>query len=365
LIQIGEHQIGAGRPTYVVAEISANHNQRFDHAAKLLELAKGAGADAVKVQTYTADTLTIQSDREWFRVSGGTLWDGRTLYDLYSEAFMPWEWQPKLKAIADDLEIDFFSTPFDPMAVDFLESMQMPAFKIASFEIVDLPLIRRIAQTRKPVILSTGMASRQEITEAVNTFQQAGGEQLALLKCTSAYPAPPDEMNLRTIGHMAKNFKVPVGLSDHTLGTVVPVAAVALGACIVEKHFTSSRMVSGPDSSFSLEPNEFKEMVAAIRIAEKAVGGVHYGASANEEKSLRFRRSLFVLTDMKAGETFTSANLGSIRPWDGLHTRYLEEILGRAAAKDIERGTPLTWDLVSVDSCVGPNRLRGNRHVDL
>ena len=364
-MDIGQHPLGPGKPTYVVAELSANHGQRFEHAARLVELAKSAGADAVKVQTYTADTLTIRSDREWFRISGGTLWDGRSLYDLYGEAFMPWEWQPKLKAIADNLQIDFFSTPFDASAVDFLDRMNLPAFKIASFEIVDLPLIRRIARTGKPMILSTGMASREEITEAVNTFRQAGGEQLALLKCTSAYPARPDEMNLRTMGHMAKTFNVPVGLSDHTLGTAVPVAAVALGASIVEKHFTSSRMLKGPDTSFSLEPDEFKEMVIAIRTAEKALGSVHYGVSPDEEKNLRFRRSLFVVADVKAGEFFTVANIGSIRPWDGLHPRYLEEILGRAAAKDIERGTPLTWDLISDEPPITAHRSRGNRHVEL
>ncbi|HEY7164351.1 MAG TPA: pseudaminic acid synthase [Candidatus Binatia bacterium] len=365
LIQIGERQIGPGKRTYIVAEISANHDQRFEHAAKLVELAKNSGADAVKVQTYTADTLTIQSNRECFRLSGGTLWDGRTLYDLYGEASMPWEWQPKLKSIANSLGLDFFSTPFDVSAVDFLEEMKVPAFKVASFEIVDLPLIRRIARTKKPMILSSGMATRQEINEAVSTFRQAGGEQLALLKCTSAYPARADEMNLRTISHMAKAFKVPVGLSDHTLGTTVPVAGVALGACLVEKHFTSSRALKGPDSSFSLEPEEFREMVLAIQIAEQAVGAVHYGASVDEEKSLRFRRSLFVLADMKAGEAFTRDNVGSIRPWNGLHTRYLEEIIGRVAARDIERGTPLAWELISDERTFLANSSRTSCHADL
>jgi pseudaminic acid synthase len=365
LIQIAQHQIGPGNATYIVAEISANHDQRFEHAVKLIELAKDCGADAVKVQTYKADTLTIKSDREWFRISGGTLWDGRTLYDLYRDAFMPWEWQPKLKAAADALGIDFFSSPFDFTAVDLLETMHLPAYKIASFEIVDLPLIRRVARTRKPMILSTGMASRQEINEALATFQQAGGIDVALLKCTSAYPAQPEEMNLRTIEHMAKAFRLPVGLSDHSLGTEIPVAAVALGASIVEKHFTSSRSVGGPDSRFSLEPEEFKKMVAAIRITEKAVGGVHYGASPEEEKSLRFRRSLFVIADMKAGEPFTASNVRSIRPWNGLHTRYLEEILGRAAARDIERGTPLAWELISDDPLKHLDGSGSSRHVNL
>jgi len=342
-IEINGRQIGLGHPIYIVAELSANHNQNFDQAVQLIHAAKSAGADAIKLQTYTPDTLTIRSDKEYFRVGGGTLWDGRTLYDLYGEAYTPWEWQPKLKAIANDLGLDLFSTAFDATAVDFLEEMGVPLHKVASFEIVDIPLIEKMARTGKPLLISTGMATLGEIEEAVQTARNAGTMQIALLKCTSAYPAPPEEMNLRTIPHLAEAFHVPVGLSDHTLGIAVPVAAVALGACIVEKHFTLSRAISGPDSAFSLEPQEFKAMVEVIRTTEKAVGKVHYGVSEQEAKSRVFRRSLFVVKDMKTGEAFTTENVRSIRPGCGLHTRYLNEIMGRRASQDIQRGTPLSW----------------------
>jgi len=345
-LEVNGRRIGPGHPVYVVAEVSSNHGQSFDRAVELVDAAKEAGADAVKLQTYTADTLTIHSDEEHFRIGGGTLWDGRTLYDLYGEAYMPWEWQPKLKTVADDLGIDLFSTAFDPTAVDFLEKMGAPVHKAASFEIVDIPLIKKMARTGKPLIISTGIATLEEIEEAVQTARDAGAAQIALLKCTSAYPAPPGEMNLRTIPHLAETFQVPVGLSDHTLGIAVPVVAVALGACIVEKHFTLSRDVPSPDSTFSLEPAEFKSMVDAIRVAEKALGEVRYEVTEREAASRVFRRSLFVVQDMKAGEVFTSENMRSIRPGHGLHTRYLEKVLGRRAARDIERGTPLSWELV-------------------
>lgn len=346
-IEIHGRRIGPGYPTYLVAEISANHHQEFDEAVRLLHAAKDAGADAVKLQTYTADTLTINSDRDCFRISGVTPWDGRFLYDLYKEAFTPWEWQPKLMGVARDIGIDLFSTAFDPSAVNFLEEMDVPVHKIASFEIVDLPLIEKMARTGKPLILSTGMATLEEIKEAVETARHAGASQVALLKCTSAYPAIPEEMNLRTIPHFAKTFGGPVGLSDHTLGIVVPVTAVALGVCIVEKHFTLSRNTPSPDSAFSIEPNEFKQMVEAIRTAEKALGKVHYGVSEKESKSRVFRRSLFVVKDVKVGDLFTEVNVRSIRPGHGLHPRHLRDILGRRAVRDIERGTPLTWEHVS------------------
>ena len=291
-LDIAGKRVGPGQGVYIVAEMSANHSQQFEQAVEILKAAKAAGADAIKLQTYTPDTLTINSNKEYFRVGGGTLWDGRTLYDLYSEAYTPWEWQPELKKIADDLEIDLFSTPFDHAAVDFLEEMGVLVYKIASFEVVDLPLIQRVARTGKPVIMSTGMATLSEIDEAVRAFQAAGGKQLALLKCTSAYPAPPEDMNLLTIPHLAEAFELPVGLSDHTTGIAVAVAAVALGACIVEKHLALSRQTPGPDSAFSLEPHEFKEMVEAIRTTEKALGRVHYGVSQEEAKSSVFRRSL-------------------------------------------------------------------------
>lgn len=346
LLEIDNRAVGQGHPVYIIAELSANHNQDYDQAVQLVHAAKDAGADAIKLQTYTPDTITIDCDNEYFRVGGGTLWDGRTLYDLYGEAYTPWAWQPKLKAIANDLGMDLFSTPFDFSAVDFLEEMGVPAYKIASFELVDLPLIRRVAQTGKPIIMSTGMATLAEIDEAVRTAREAGATQIALLKCNSAYPAPPEEMNLRTIPHMAEAFGVPVGLSDHTLGIAVPVAAVALGACIIEKHFTLSRAVPGPDSAFSLEPQEFKAMVEAVRVAEKALGRVSYEVTERETASRVFRRSLFVVKDMQAEEVFTAENVRSIRPGAGLPPVYFDDVLGRRAARRIERGTPLSWSLL-------------------
>jgi pseudaminic acid synthase len=346
-IEIGRRRIGAGEPVYCIAEVSANHNQDFETAVRIVQAAKDAGADAVKLQTYTPDTITIQSNRECFQVGGGTLWDGWSLYDLYKEAYTPWEWQPKLKKVADDLGMQCFSSAFDASAVDFLETMNVPAHKVSSFELVDLTLIQKMAATGKPLIMSTGMATIEEIEEAVMTARRAGATQIALLKCTSAYPAPAEEMNLRTIPELARRFDVPVGLSDHTMGIAVPVAAVSLGACIIEKHLTLSRTMGGPDSAFSLEPEEFRAMVEGVRTAEKALGSVHFGVSERESRSRVFRRSLFVVRDVKKGELFTSENVRSIRPGDGLHTRHLAEVLGKTAALDIAQGTPLSWDLVS------------------
>src|SRR5579872_5525951 len=345
-IRIGQRLVGPGHPVYVIAEVSANHHQKFDEAVKIIHAAKAAGCDAVKLQTYTADTITIACDRDPFRVGGGTLWDGRLLHDLYAEAYTPWEWQPRLKQVANDLGLDLFSTPFDPTAVDFLEKMDVPAHKVASFELVDIPLIQKMARTGKPLIMSTGMATVEEIEEALEAARGAGATQIALLKCTSAYPAPPEEMNLRTIPEMASRFGVPVGISDHTMGIAAPVAAVALGACIIEKHLTLSRATPGPDSRFSLEPQEFKAMVEAVRTAEKALGEVRFGLSNKEESSLVFRRSLFVVQNVKRGEIFTAENIRSIRPGYGLHTRHLSDVLGKRAVCNIERGTPLRWDLV-------------------
>lgn len=345
-IDIAGRRIGPGERVYIVAEMSANHHQDFTQATRILHAAKEAGADAIKLQTYTADSMTLPCDTQYFRIGHGSLWEGRNLYDLYHDAYTPWDWQPKLQAIANDLGLTLFSTPFDDAAVDFLEAMDVPAYKIASFEVVDLPLLQRVARTSKPIIMSTGMATLAEIDEAVHTIRHAGGRQLALLKCTSAYPAPVEDMHLHTITHMADRFSVPVGLSDHTLDIAVPVAAVSLGACIVEKHFTLSRATPGPDSAFSLEPEEFKAMVTSVRAAEKALGSVHYGASAPEAASQAFRRSLFVIKDVRAGDKFTEHNIGSIRPAHGLHTRHLPEILGRHATRDVPCGTPLTWDMV-------------------
>jgi len=345
-IKIAGRKIGPGEPVYIIAELSANHGKSFDRAVDLIEAAKEAGADAVKLQTYTADTITVRSERSEFRIGGGTIWDGRSLHDLYGEAFTPWHWQPKLKAVANAAGLALFSSPFDESAVDFLERMDVPAYKVASFELVDIPLIQKIASTGRPMIMSTGMASIEEVEEALAAARGAGAREIGLLKCTSAYPAPAHEMNLRTLTELAKRFGVPVGLSDHTMGIAVPVAAVALGATIIEKHLTLSRSDGGPDSAFSLEPHEFKDMVEAVRIAEQALGHVQFGPAPGEEASCVFRRSLFVVEDMRCGDLFTSQNLRSIRPAHGLHTRHLSEICGRRATCDIEKGTPMRWELV-------------------
>ena len=345
-IDIGNRRVGPGYPAYIVAEMSANHNQDFEQAVQILRAVKDAGADAVKIQTYTPDTLTIRCDNDYFRIKD-TLWDGRTLYDLYSEAFTPWEWQPRLKKIAEETGMDFFSTAFDPSAVDFLEEMDVPVHKVSSFEIIDLPLIEKMALTGKPIIVSTGMSTREEIEEAILTIRRAGNSQIALLKCTSAYPASPGEMNLRTIPDIMESFQVPTGLSDHSMGIEVPVAAVTLGACIIEKHVTLSRKTPGPDSAFSLEPGEFKAMVDAVRTTEKALGSVRYGSGRQESNSSVFRRSLFVVEDMKAGDTFTDRNVRSIRPGHGLSPKFSKDIIDCTASRDILRGSPLRWELVA------------------
>ena len=344
-IEINGRRVGAGYPVYVVAEMSANHHQNFEQAVRVIKAAKKAGADAIKLQTYTPDTMTINCRNEYFTIQG-TIWNGRTLYDLYKEAFTPWDWQPKLKAVADELGIDFFSTPFDGTAVAFLEAMAVPVYKIASFENVDLPLLRKVAGTGKPIIMSTGMATASELDEAVRAIREAGGSQLALLKCTSSYPCLPQDMNLRTLPILSELFGVPVGLSDHSLDATVPVIAVSLGACIIEKHFTLSRAERGPDSDFSLEPQEFKSLVDAVRTTEKALGEVKFGTGGSESDSRIFRRSIFVVQDMRKGQAFTDENIRSIRPGFGLKPKYFEAVLGRYATCNIKTGTPLTWDLV-------------------
>ena len=341
---ISGKSIQPGSPCYIIAEMSANHGHSFEKALEVVHAAKQAGADAIKLQTYTPDTITFDSHRPEFLIGKGTLWEGRNLYELYGEAYTPWEWQPKLKAEAEKLGMDCFSTPFDDTAVDFLEGMNVPAHKIASFELVDTELLKKVAATGKPVIMSTGMATLAEIDEAVRTLREAGCTQLALLKCTSAYPSLPEDMNLRTIPHLAEAFHVPVGLSDHTLGIAVPVAAVALGACIIEKHLTLRRSDGGPDAAFSLEPAEFRAMVDAVRVAEKALGKVNYEMSEKEQASRVFRRSLFVVKDMKAGEEFTLENVRSIRPGHGMPVKELDRVLGRKANTNLERGMPLVED---------------------
>ena len=344
-IKVNKREIGPGQPVYIVAEMSANHNQDLDQAKRIVETAKSVGADAVKLQTYTPDSLTIDCDTDLFRIKG-TVWKGRKLYDLYKEASTPWHWHRELQELAHSLDLDLFSTPFDETAVDFLMELNIPVLKVASFELVHLPLLRKIAQTGKPVIMSTGMATLAEVEEAVQTLKTSGCREAAMLKCTSAYPASPEEMNLRTIPHLADTFNVPVGLSDHTLGITAPIAAVALGASIIEKHLTLSRDIPGPDSAFSLTPEEFKTVAASVREAEKVLGRISYEMTEKQKSSMVFRRSLFVAADMASGDIFSKDNVRAIRPGYGLHTRHMEAILGKTAAQPIKKGTPLSWDLV-------------------
>jgi len=345
-IEINNRRIGQHEPVFTIAEMSANHLQKLDLAIETIKAAKEAGADAIKLQTYTPDTITIDSDNEYFQIKQGTLWDGQTLYQLYEKAYTPWEWHPKLKKIAEGLGLICFSSPFDKTAVDFLEKMNVPAYKVASFEITDIPLIEYIASKGKPVIMSTGIATLSDIEEAVGACKRMGNSQIALLKCTSAYPAPLEEINLKTIPDLAKKFETIVGLSDHTLGISVPIAAVALGACVIEKHFILDRSLGGPDAAFSLEPDEFKAMVKGVREAGKALGKVSYELTEKMKKSRELSRSLFVVEDIKAGKIFTDENIRSIRPGYGLLPKCLNEVVGKKARKDIKRGTPLSWNLV-------------------
>lgn len=345
-IRIGNKVISEDSPTFIVAEMSGNHNMDFDRAVEILKAAREAGADAVKIQTYTADTITLDCDDPCFQITQGTLWDGITLHKLYQTAYTPWEWQPRLKRMAEDMGLILFSSPFDFSSVDFLEEMEVPAYKIASFEITDIPLIRKVARLGKPVILATGIARLADIELAVQTCREEGNNQVILLKCCSAYPTPYEDVNLRTIPHMAETFHCLTGLSDHTMGTAVATGAVALGARMVEKHMTLRRSDGGPDTAFSMEPQEFREMVDNIRILEKALGKVSYDLSDKQIREREHSRSLFVARDMKAGEVFTPENLRSVRPADGLHTRFYEQLLGRKITRDAKLGTPMTWDLV-------------------
>ena len=345
-IRIGNKVISEDSPTFIVAEMSGNHNMDFDRAVEIMKAAKEAGADAVKIQTYTADTITLNCDDPCFQITQGTLWDGVTLHKLYQTAYTPWEWQPRLKRMAEDMGLLLFSSPFDFTSVDFLEDMDVPAYKIASFEITDIPLIRKVARLGTPVILATGIARLADIELAVQTCREEGNEQVILLKCCSAYPTPYEDVNLRTIPNLAQTFQCLAGLSDHTMGTAVATGAVALGARMVEKHMTLRRSDGGPDAAFSMEPGEFREMVDNIRILEKALGKVTYELSEKQAREREHSRSLFVAQDMKAGDTFTPENLRSVRPADGLHTRYYEQLLGRKITRDARLGTPLAWDLV-------------------
>jgi pseudaminic acid synthase len=345
---IAGRTVGTGHPTYIVAEVSANHGGSLERTIELVHAIADAGADAVKLQTYTADTLTIDSDAPPFRVSMRGAWEGRVLHDLYDEAHTPWEWHAPIKAAADDRGVALFSSAFDTTAIELLEDLGVPAYKVASFEVVDLDLVRAMARTGKPIIVSTGMANYDEVVEAVEAVRdEGGGDRVALLKCTSAYPADPAEMHLRTIPDMAERFGVPIGLSDHTMGTAVPVAAVALGACIVEKHVTLARADGGPDSHFSLEPPELEALVRDIRTVDAALGSVSYEPTPEELRSREYRRSLFVVEDVADGEPFTERNVRSIRPGHGLPPKRLPEVIGRRAARSVTRGTPVTEDLLS------------------
>ena len=347
--KIGKKEIGEDNPTFIIAELSANHMNDFDVAVKTIEAMAEAGADAVKFQTFTPDTITIDCDNEYFKIKQGTVWDGQILHELYEDAYMPWDWQPKLKKIAENLGLIVFSSPFDKTSVDFLEGIDVPAYKIASFEITDIPLIEYVASKGKPVIISTGIASFEDIELAVKTCLDADNDKIALLKCTSSYPAPLEEINLNTIPDIKEKFNVVVGLSDHTLGGEVSTAAIALGSNIIEKHFILDRTMGGPDSEFSMEPDDFKQMVDSIRNVEKALGKISYELSDKMKANREFSRSLFAVRDMKKNEVITEENVHSIRPGFGLHPKYLKEILGKKVNKDLKKGTPFELNFVKGD----------------
>lgn len=343
---LGGHPVGANHPTFIIAELSANHNGKLDRALRTIEAAAQAGADAIKLQTYRPDTITLEVRTDLFRLDTGTVWDGRYLWDLYTDAHTPWEWHEQLFAEARNQGLIAFSSPFDPTAVDFLESLNAPAYKIASFEIGDIPLIRHAAKTQKPLIISTGIAQLEDIERAVSAARAEGNDELALLKCTSAYPAPLEEANLLTIPNLAETFGTVVGLSDHTLGIEVAIGAVALGASIVEKHFTLERAAGGPDATFSLEPAELSALVRSVRNVQTALGEVRYAPTPKAEASRKYGRSLFIAEDVAAGETLTRSNVRSVRPSHGLPPHHLAEVLGRRARRPLEKGTPLAWNLI-------------------
>lgn len=340
-IIIGDQKIGEGHPCFIVAEMSGNHNMDYNRAKEIILAAKQAGADAVKIQTYTADTITLKSDAPYFQTDSEGIWAGMTLHELYEQAYTPWEWQPKLKKYAEELGILLFSSPFDLSSVDFLEEMDMPAYKIASFEINDIPLIRRVARTGKPVIMSTGIAGLSDIDLAVQTCLEEGNDQVILLKCTSAYPAPYSEMNLKMIQNLKDTFQCCVGLSDHSMGDEVAIAGVSLGACMVEKHLTLSRADGGVDSEFSMEKEEMQSMIQHIRHVEDALGQSSFRLSAKQKRQGEWGRSLFVCDTIHEGEIFTDKNIRSVRPGKGLHTKYYDSILGKKACRDLEYAKPL------------------------
>ncbi|OGG53709.1 pseudaminic acid synthase [Candidatus Kaiserbacteria bacterium RIFCSPHIGHO2_01_FULL_53_29] len=347
MFKIGKRKIGNGEPVFMVAEISGNHNGDIKRALKIIDAAADAGVDAVKLQTYTPDTITLDSDRPEFIVRTNPAWRGKTLFQLYGEASTPWEWHRKLFTHAKKRGLICFSTPFDNSSVDFLEKLETSIYKVASFEVVDIPLLERVGKTKKPVIMSRGMASIDEITLAIKTLKKFGTPEIILLQCVSAYPANPEEMNLATIPDLRKRFKVLAGLSDHTLSHDVAVASVALGACVIEKHITLARADGGPDAAFSLEPKEFAELVGSVRLVEKAIGAPSYKRSKSERENIVFRKSLFVVKDIRKGERFTPENVRSIRPGNGLAPKWYRTVLGKRAASDLKRATPLSIHHVS------------------
>lgn len=344
-MRIRNREIGAGHPAYIIAEMSGNHAGSYERALEIIHAAKEAGADCIKIQTYTPDTMTIDCNNQYFNIASGT-WQGENLYSLYGKAYTPWEWQQGLVQEAKKVGIDFLSTPFDATSVDFLENIGVDFYKIASFELVDIPLIRYVASKGKPMIISTGMGSREEIEEAVFAAKEMGNDQICLLKCSSSYPAIPRDMNLNTIVDMMEYFRLPIGLSDHSLGNIGAITAIALGACVIEKHFCISREIENPDASFSMEQEEFGMMVNDIRQVEKAKGIVNYGISDSEKDSIVFRRSIFVTEDIKAGELITNKNIRIIRPGYGLKPKYYDQVIGKRTQIAINRGTPLQFDML-------------------
>jgi N-acetylneuraminate synthase len=347
-ISINGRQIGLGFAPYIIAELSANHNGKLETALRIVEEAKAAGADAVKLQTYTPDTITLNSDAEEFRIRGG-LWDGRTLYDLYREAHMPWDWHKHLFAHARKLDITIFSSPFDRTAVDLLEDLNAPAYKIASFEAVDLPLIKYAASTGKPLIISTGMADAEEIQEAIDAARAGGCRELVVLHCVSGYPAPAGDYNLRTLSDMTSRFGVVTGLSDHTIDNTTAIASVALGACVIEKHFTLDRNGGGPDDSFSLEPPELRALCTQARTAWEALGGVNYARKSSEQGNVKFRRSLYFVKNLKKGSVITEDAVRSVRPGFGIAPKYFEHLIGKTLMRDVSHGTPVSMQDLEVD----------------
>lgn len=344
-IKLGKYVIGKKNRPFIIAEMSGNHNQSLERALDIVEAAARSGAHAIKLQTYTAETMTINTKGGLFDISDPTsLWAGRNLFDLYKEAHTPWEWHAPIFQKAKELGLIVFSTPFDETSVDFLQSLEVPAYKIASFENTDWPLLKKVAQTGKPVIMSTGLAKLSDLDEAVNLLRDNGCKDLVLLKCTSTYPATPENTHLKTIPHLRKMFNCHIGLSDHTMGVGAAIAAIALGACVIEKHFTLNRADGGVDSTFSIEPHELKSLVIESERAFLAMGQIFYGVQKDEEKSLRFKRSVYVVKDIKKGEAFTSTNIRVIRPGNGLQPKFYETLLGKISNKDIKAGTPFSWE---------------------